>query len=154
MYLPSVEASSVRALKHKSAVSAPRSEAQQQQQQFPSAARCGVADVGCGGCSRKQNIDPANVLSDSMVSPFPFDVGIKRSASGEAAAAAAKKQKTSPLAAYQQAQEHLRSQNARHVCMLTASSQPVSLLTLVQATCCIYLTAMQSLDAVMLAQLL
>ena len=42
--------------------------------------------------------------------------GIKRSASGEAAAAAAKKQKTTPLATYQQAQEHLRSQPTHHVC--------------------------------------
>ena len=42
---------------------------------------------------------------------------MKRSASGEAAAAAAKKQKTTPLAAYQQAQEHLRNQTTRHVCL-------------------------------------
>ena len=42
--------------------------------------------------------------------------GIKRSASGDAAPAAAKKQKTTPLAAYQQAQEHLRSHTPRHVC--------------------------------------
>ncbi|KAL0051202.1 hypothetical protein WJX82_003707 [Trebouxia sp. C0006] len=39
--------------------------------------------------------------------------GIKRSASGEAASASAKKQKTTPLATYQQAQEHLRVQMAR-----------------------------------------
>ncbi|KAL0033456.1 hypothetical protein WJX77_010350 [Trebouxia sp. C0004] len=39
--------------------------------------------------------------------------GIKRSASGEAASASAKKQKTTPLATYQQAQEHLRAQTAR-----------------------------------------
>jgi len=43
--------------------------------------------------------------------------GIKRSASGEAASASAKKQKTTPLATYQQAQEHLRAQMARQVCI-------------------------------------
>ena len=42
---------------------------------------------------------------------------MKRSASGEAAAAAAKKQKTTPLAAYQQAQEHLKAQ-ALQVCFV------------------------------------
>ena len=40
---------------------------------------------------------------------------MKRSASGEVASASAKKQKTTPLAAYQQAQEHLRAHMARQV---------------------------------------
>ncbi|KAA6424916.1 MAG: hypothetical protein FRX49_05090 [Trebouxia sp. A1-2] len=40
-------------------------------------------------------------------------LGIKRSASGEAASASAKKQKATPLATYQQAQEHLKAQMAR-----------------------------------------
>ena len=47
--------------------------------------------------------------------------GMKRSASGEAAAAAAKKQKTTPLAAYQQAQEHLKAQ-ALQVCFVDMHS--------------------------------
>lgn len=41
-------------------------------------------------------------------------VGIKRSASGESGAGNAKKQKTA-LATYQQAQEHIRAQQARQV---------------------------------------
>ncbi len=50
---------------------------------------------------------------------FASCAGIKRSASGEAASASAKKQKTTPLATYQQAQEHLRAQMARqvHLCI-------------------------------------
>ncbi|KAL3142668.1 hypothetical protein ABBQ38_002974 [Trebouxia sp. C0009 RCD-2024] len=53
-------------------------------------------------------------LQQSFGVQAPFgQQGMKRSASGEAAGASAKKQKTSPLVAYQQAQEHLRNQTAR-----------------------------------------
>ena len=100
-------------------MSAPYGDAQQQQQ-IPSAVWCDAADLACDGCSKAKSLSNKRlyrlgVLLAVMVIPLSFLVGVKRSASGEVAAASAKKQKTTPLAAYQQAQEHLRSQNARHV---------------------------------------
>ena len=104
-------------------MSAPCGDAQQQQQ-LPSVSWCSTAGLGCDGCSKAKSLPNTWIdrcmcllvpclLPRSLHSHFP--AGVKRSASGEVAAFSAKKQKTSPLAAYQQAQEHLRNQNARHV---------------------------------------
>ena len=88
---------------------------------FPSPAWYGAADLACDSPSQAKPLLSKRLhmlVFGLLLWKFCscFLVGVKRSASGEVAAASAKKQKTSPLVAYQQAQEHLRNQNARHVC--------------------------------------
>lgn len=68
-------------------------------------------------------------LMARSVTRLMMRAGVKRTASGEAAAAAAKKQKTTPLATYQQAQEHLRTHTARFVC-----TRPLSILLCLMQT--------------------
>ena len=51
---------------------------------------------------------------DTCAAAGGLGLGMKRSASGESGAGSAKKQKTA-LATYQQAQEHMRAQQARQV---------------------------------------
>ncbi|KAL0026679.1 hypothetical protein WJX79_003431 [Trebouxia sp. C0005] len=77
---------------------------------------CSKANAVVSSVNRQPSTPVVPLRSTQPVWPVPAPrpaSGIKRSASGEAASASAKKQKATPLATYQQAQEHLKAQMAR-----------------------------------------